>query len=230
MPLRSATALARICSSMASPRTAAASTITRCAGVRAASRPVTTTARSAGSDPARTAATSSGRPPVRLCTSDATAGSTSSATSSGVKGARISVTAPYRPSSARRTATSCAAGERNVPMMVRPVPFATAPTWASRSSEAASAQCRYSSTTTSGPAAVSASLIWASAANLADFAAAGSMSGSRAISTPARFSAARHGHSGGAVSAGQYPRTTAGRAAAGSPRRGAWSCRRPRAR
>ena len=43
-----------------------------------------------------------------------------------------------------------------------------------------------------------ASLICARAANRADAAAAGSMSGSRAISTPARFSAPRHGHSGGA--------------------------------
>ena len=63
-------------------------------------------------------------------------------------------------------------GDRDVPMIVRSVPPATAPTWASRSSEAASAQCRSSSTTASGPTAISASLIWASAANLADFAAA----------------------------------------------------------
>ena len=193
----------------------------RWAGVRAASRPPTTTARSADPYPARTAATRRGRPPVRWYTSEARAGSTSSATSPGVKGARGSVTAPYRPRPARRIPTSCGAGDRTVPMTVTGVPPEAVPTWARRSSDAASAQCRSSSTTASGPASISASLICASAANRAEAAAAGSMSGSSAISTPARRSAARQGHSGGAGSAGQYPRTTGGAAAS----RTAWSTR-----
>ena len=101
---------------------------------------------------------------ARLIELHADDAATSSATSSTVNGASVSVTAPYRPRSARRTATSCTAGDRTVPMIVSPMPRAAAPTWASRSREATSAQCRSSSTTPSGPIAISASLIRASAA------------------------------------------------------------------
>ena len=130
--------------------------------------------------------------------------------------------------------TSWAAGDRTVPITVTRVPPGAAPTCARRSRDAASAQCRSSSTTVSGLAAISASVICASAANRAEAAAAGSISGPAAISapaclTPARASAARQGHSGGAGSAGQYPRTTAGAAARRTARfEREWSCpRRP---